>query len=71
MRQPASELIPSQGDIRADLRGLGRDVIRMMIETVMERAVNMTVGALPHERTAARLHDRRKSRGERNLRRDG
>ena len=54
MQQPASELIPSQDDIRADLRELVLDAIRTTIETVMEQAVNVIVGARPHERTDAR-----------------
>ena len=54
MQQPDSELIPSQDDIRADLRELTLDAIRTSIETVMEHAVNRIVGARPHERTDAR-----------------
>ena len=54
MQQPASELIPSQDDIRADVRELVLGTIRTTLETVMEHAVNIIVGARPHERTDAR-----------------
>ena len=54
MQQPASELIPSQDDIRADVRQLVLDAVRTTLNTVMEQAVNVMVGARPHERTDAR-----------------
>lgn len=54
MQQTDSELIPSQDDIRADLRELVLGAIRTTLETVMEQAVNFMVGAQPHERTDAR-----------------
>ena len=58
MQQPDSELTPSQDDIRADLREVSRDAIRMVIETVMENAVNLMVGAGRHERTESRRDTR-------------
>jgi transposase-like protein len=54
VQQPDSDLIPSQDDIRVDVRELVLGTIRTTIETVMEQALNLIVGARPHERTDAR-----------------
>lgn len=54
MQQPDSELFRSQDDIRADLHELVLGAIQTTLETVMEQAVNLMVGARSHERTDAR-----------------
>ena len=54
MQQPEPELTLTQDDIRADLHELVLGAIRTTLETVMEQAVNLIVGARPHERTETR-----------------
>jgi len=44
----------SQDQMRADVHELVLGAIRATLETVMEQAVNLIVGAQPHERTDAR-----------------
>ena len=54
MREPDAELIPSQEDLRADVHELVLGAIRTTLQTVMESAVNLMVGALPFERSESR-----------------
>lgn len=54
MAETDAELIPSQEDLRIDVRELVRDAIRTTLQTVMESAVDLMVGALPFERSESR-----------------
>lgn len=54
MRQPDADPIPSQEDVRADLRELVLGAIRTTLQTVMEEAREMMVGAQPYERSESR-----------------
>lgn len=54
MRQPDAELTPSQEDIRVDVRELVLGAIQMTLQTVMEQAVDLMVGAQPYERSESR-----------------
>lgn len=54
MTNPDAELIPSQEEVRANVNDLILSAIRTTLETVMQQAVTLMVGASPHERTDLR-----------------
>ena len=54
MREPDADLIPSQADIRINVRELVLGAIKLTLQTVMEQAVDLMVGAQPYERSESR-----------------